>query len=159
MDCGNVSIGSLSPQFLLANLIVSSSVYQTVVCYLVHSSKGTADVATPTAQAPDGCGERDLFWSQHIPGWIRTGNQSRYRIWLSLVSFSNPAATSQRHLQHFLLQLVWPCFIEIRLWVSCKSRTSCMQHTFSTAAKGADTEAWGYKQNSSVRICKLIQTH
>lgn len=60
-------------------------------CFLqqIYSSSGNADLASPAAQTPDGCSERELLWSHHIPGWIRTGNRSRNRIWPSLLSRSN----------------------------------------------------------------------
>lgn len=97
-------------------------------CFLwwLCSSGGNVDLASATALPPDGCSERDLLWSQHIPGWIRTGNQSRNRIWPSLLSLSNPAAPSQRHPQHFLLQLVWPCYIgDTRGLCESQDFTSC----------------------------------
>lgn len=160
MDCGTVPlIGSLHFNFLSVNLIPGASLCQTVVsCFLqrICSSKGNGDLASPTAQPPEGCGERELLWSPHIPGWIRTGNQSRNRIRPSLLSLSNPAAPSQRHPQHFLLQLEWPCYVGDRgaLW---KSGRSFVHHTFSRAVQRAGPETRGCNQNSSVQICKPIQ--
>lgn len=141
------------------NLVPRVSVGQAMAeCFLLWmcNSRGGMDLASATAVPPDDYSERGLLWSQHIPLWIRTGNQSRNRISPSLLSLPNPAAPPQRHPQHFLLQLVWPCYIGDReaLW---KSRPSSVHHTFSKRpSKQASLKARGYHQNSTAQICKLI---
>lgn len=119
------------------------------------SSRGSTDLTGPTSESPDGCSERDLLWSQHIPGWIRTGGPEQkqdlphFAVTLKpRRSFPKTSSALPSPINVTLL-----CLISIS--GSCESQDPALFPAL-LAESSSKQAAGGNKQNSSDQTCKLI---